>query len=304
MLSLQSPAEPVLQPDPENVAHVAQVAAHQIQPAVGVVAPTDRQLLDPVAQPPRNRQNLHVEHVAVDLLAAEQLLGHRVLEELEPALRVLYAREADHRLHEPVESHRPDAPVERLRPFNDGSALPRPDRHIHARGQHRTKLVEILDRHLVVRVGIADDGTGSDGHRLADTEPLAAPRITARGVQQRIRPRHLAHDFARAIGAVGRHDNLVAQAAAFEVANGFADGYRNDAGLIVRRQNQTDLWSHFKEGSLYRLAPTKPLPAIKNRNGSSGDRAIPMRGVTAISISPAPGAWRTTRGPRVTSAPF
>src|ERR1035438_2420582 len=89
MLSLESPAEPVFQPDPENVAHVAQVAAHQIEPAVGVVAPADGQLLDAVPQPLRDGQNLHVEHVAIDLLPPEQLLGHRVLEELEPALCVL-----------------------------------------------------------------------------------------------------------------------------------------------------------------------------------------------------------------------
>ena len=162
-------------------------------------------------------------------------------------------------------------------------AAPRPDRHIDARRQHGTELVEILDRHLVVGVGIADDGAGGDGHRLADAEPLAAPRLGAGGEERRIGGRHLADDFPRAIGAIRRHDNLVTQAAAFEVANGFADGIRNDAGLIVRRQNQADLWSHFKEGPLYRLALTKPLPASRKRNGSSAERVMPMRGVTAIS---------------------
>src|ERR1039457_4507591 len=105
MLSLQSPAEPVLQPDPENVAHVMQVTAHQVAPAVGIVGPAARQLLNPVADAPRNRHNLHVEHVAVDLLPPEQLPGYRVLEELEPALCVLDAREADHRVHKPAKSH-------------------------------------------------------------------------------------------------------------------------------------------------------------------------------------------------------
>src|SRR6185295_15214484 len=112
MLSLQAPAEPVLQPDPENVAHVAQVAAHQIEPAVGVIAPADRQLLDPVAEAPRDRQNLHVEHVAVNLLAAEQLFRHRVLEKLEAALRVLYAAQSDYGLHKEMESDGTHAPVE------------------------------------------------------------------------------------------------------------------------------------------------------------------------------------------------
>src|ERR1035438_10382639 len=150
----------------------------------------------------------------------------------------------------------------------------------------------------------ADDGAGGEGHRLADAEPLAAPRIGAGRAQQRIRRRHFAHDFARAVGAIRRHDNLVTQAAAFKVADGFANGYANDAGLIVGRQYQADLRCHFLEASLYRLAPTKPLEAMRNRNGSSMDRAMPMRGVTAISNNAAPGAWRTTSGPRVTSAPL
>src|ERR1019366_9446547 len=218
MLSLQSPAEPVLQPDPENVAHVMQVAAHQVEPAVGIVAPADGQLLNPVAEAPRNRQNLHVEHVAVDLLPPEQLLGHRVLEELEPALRVLDAREADYRMHKPAESHAPDAAVKRLRPFDEGAAAPRPDRHIDTRGQQWTKLVEIVDGYLVVRVGIADDLAGSDGHRLADAEPLAAPRGSAGGLQRRIGLRRFADDFPRAVGAIRGYDNLVAPAAALEIA--------------------------------------------------------------------------------------
>src|ERR1019366_5538508 len=253
MPSLKSPTEPVLPPDPENLDHVAQ-RAYQVEPAVGVVAPADGQLLDPVPQAPRNGQDLHVEHVAVDFLPAEQLLGHRVLEELEAALRVLNPRETNHRVHEPAESHRPDAPVERLRAFDDGGAAPRPDRHVGARRQHGTKLIEIVDGYLVVGVGIADDGAGGDGHRLADAEPLAAPRLGARSEERRISDRHLADDFPRAVGAIRRHNNLVTQAAAFEVADGFGDGIRNDAGLIVRRQNQADLWSHFKEGPLYRLA--------------------------------------------------
>src|ERR1035438_704411 len=62
--------------------------------------------------------------------------------------------------------------------------------------------------------------------------------------------RQFAHDFPRAVGAVRRHDNLVAQAAAIEVAHSFADGYLNDAGLVVSRQNQADLRSHFREASL------------------------------------------------------
>ena len=140
-----------------------------------------------------------------------------MLEELEAALRVLYAGQPDYGLHEEVEADGADAPVERLRAFDRGSAAPRADDHFDAVGQHRTELVEFFDRDFIVGVGIADDLAGCDGDRFADAEAFAAPRVGAGGLERRIGRRHSAHDFARAVGAVGGHDDLVAQAAAFEI---------------------------------------------------------------------------------------
>src|SRR5689334_16755482 len=125
MLSLKTPAEPVFHADPENVAHIAQIAGDQIETAIGIVAPTHGHLLDPVAQAARNRQDLDVEHVRVDLLPAEEFLGHVVPEKLESALRVVDARQSDDGLHEPEEPARSHAPVERLRAL-DGDAFPAP----------------------------------------------------------------------------------------------------------------------------------------------------------------------------------
>src|ERR1043166_1577220 len=96
MPSLESPAEPVLEPDPENIAHVAQVARDQLQAAVRIVAPRNRHLLDAVSEAPRDRQNLHVEHVAIDLLAPEELLRGVAREKFEPALRVLNSPHPHH----------------------------------------------------------------------------------------------------------------------------------------------------------------------------------------------------------------
>src|SRR6266536_528610 len=108
MLSLQSPAEPVLEPDPENVAYIAQVAAHQVEAAIGVVAPADRHLLNAIAEAARDRQNLDVEHVGVDLLTPENFLRRIALKELKSTLRVVDAGQADEGLHEPEKTERAD----------------------------------------------------------------------------------------------------------------------------------------------------------------------------------------------------
>src|SRR5260370_8556426 len=101
MPASQPPPKPVFQTDPENVAHVAQVAAHQVEAAVGVVTPADGHLPNAIAQTARDRQNFHVEHISVDLLPAKQLLGRGALEKLKPALRVVYSTKSAHGLREP-----------------------------------------------------------------------------------------------------------------------------------------------------------------------------------------------------------
>src|SRR5262249_54015241 len=67
--------------DAQPVDGVAHVAADQPQPAVAIVAPAHADLLHLVAQPVRQVQDLHVEHVAVDLLPREQVAGRVAVEE-------------------------------------------------------------------------------------------------------------------------------------------------------------------------------------------------------------------------------
>lgn len=86
----------MLQTDPENIADVPQIACYQIETAVGIVPPADRDLLDPAAHASRNRQNLDIEHIAVNLRSLENSLGYVVLEKLEAALRILDAAEPHH----------------------------------------------------------------------------------------------------------------------------------------------------------------------------------------------------------------
>src|ERR1039458_4647677 len=145
MPSPQSPAKPVFQADPENIAHIAQVAADQVEAAIGIVAPADGHLLDAVAEAARDGENFHVEHVAVDLLAAEQFLRNRVLKELEAALRIVDAGQADEGLHEIVESPGATTAVEGLGLFDGGAFVARADDGIDAGFQERAKFIELAD---------------------------------------------------------------------------------------------------------------------------------------------------------------
>ena len=56
--------------------------------------------------------------------------------------------------------------------------------------------------------------------------------------------------------------------------------------------------------ALIRLPLTKRFPRMKKRRGKSAHWLMPMRGVTAISTARGSAGSRTTRLPRVTSAPF
>src|SRR5260370_370526 len=79
---------PVLQTYSQNVSHIPQISAYQLQAAIAVVAPTDRHLVDGHSKVLRKNQNLHVEHITVDFLMGKDFLGGIVLKELEAALGV------------------------------------------------------------------------------------------------------------------------------------------------------------------------------------------------------------------------
>src|ERR1039458_338003 len=91
-------------PDAENVDRIPQIPAHQRQAAVAIVAPADGHLLNAIAQPASQHQDLHIKHISVDLLPAENLPRRRAREKLEAALRVGNSLEAHHRMHEQPEA--------------------------------------------------------------------------------------------------------------------------------------------------------------------------------------------------------
>src|ERR1700722_4279674 len=144
-LGLIAPAA-LRQPYAENIDHVTRVSAEQRQAAVAIVPPADRYLLDAITQAPRYRQNLHVEHLSVDTLPAENLAGRLAREKLEAALRVGDALQAHHGVHEHPETLAPDLPEERL-PLLDLRLPhgPRPDHHVIAPAEAGPHFIELFD---------------------------------------------------------------------------------------------------------------------------------------------------------------
>src|SRR6516165_7618487 len=59
------------EPDAEQVKQVLPIARHELQTAVTIVAPAHTDLFNAIAAPLRQVENLDVEHVTVNALAAE-----------------------------------------------------------------------------------------------------------------------------------------------------------------------------------------------------------------------------------------
>jgi hypothetical protein len=99
-----------MRPDLENIDHVANVPAKQPKPAILIVAPADR-----TRYPNRSakRQNLDVEHIAVDALCFEQM-QRDLAPDFETALRIVYFGQAHHGMHEHRETFGAYAAVPRL----------------------------------------------------------------------------------------------------------------------------------------------------------------------------------------------
>src|ERR1700733_8269733 len=98
-------------PDPEDIGDIAKITSNQLQTAIGVIVPTDRDLLDPITEPLGNREYLNVEHVPIYTLTPEQIASHVALKKLESALCVRYARQSHYQVHEDAESPGSDTPI-------------------------------------------------------------------------------------------------------------------------------------------------------------------------------------------------
>src|SRR5690349_13551525 len=83
----------------QNIQHIAPVSRHKIQTAIAVVVPAHANLLYAIAALFGEVQNLDVEHIAIDLLAAKQIARHFTTKELEAALRIAQAPQPDNQVH-------------------------------------------------------------------------------------------------------------------------------------------------------------------------------------------------------------
>src|SRR5262249_1130495 len=163
------------EPNGKHVEQVPPVPGDEPEPAVAVVAPAHADLLDPVAAAPRQVQDLDVEHVAVDALAAEQIAGEVALEALEPALGGGNVVEPEEGADEDAERRGAEPAVERLGVLDlrFGQAA-RADDEVVAVVEPGEDLVQLLDRGLVVGIDEADNLAPGDHHALANPPPLAA----------------------------------------------------------------------------------------------------------------------------------
>src|ERR1017187_7747574 len=226
----------------ENVDRIPQIPAHQRQAAVAIVAPADGHLLNAIAQPASQHQDLHIEHISVDLLPAENLPRRRAREKLEAALRVGYSFEAHHRMHEQPEALAAQLPVKRLPPLDlrllHGA---RANRHVVALAQRWAQpgpeLIELFDGYFVIGVRVTGDVTARQRHRLAHATALPAALLVADHSHRLALAGGFEGQLAGAVAAVGGHDNFIAQAARPEIAACLANGGGDSGGLIVGGQD-------------------------------------------------------------------
>src|SRR5262249_35194816 len=74
--------------DPDHIKDVPEIAAQQLEAAVMIVVPTNRDLANRIIKQLRQVQKLDVEHVAVNFLALEKHARSILGKEFEPALSV------------------------------------------------------------------------------------------------------------------------------------------------------------------------------------------------------------------------
>jgi hypothetical protein len=90
-------------PDSQKVQAITDVSGDEIEPAIAVVAPRNRDLRDSKAPLSSEVEHFNVEHVPIDSLSSEEIEGDCALEELEAALRVVDVVEAHQRMHDDCE---------------------------------------------------------------------------------------------------------------------------------------------------------------------------------------------------------
>ena len=98
----------------ENISDITDIARYQVEPAIAVIFPPNRHLSDLDSKSFCKDQNFHVEHVTINLLIIENLLGCAVRKKLKTALRVGYIGKPNNCGQENAETLRSQLPVSRL----------------------------------------------------------------------------------------------------------------------------------------------------------------------------------------------
>lgn len=221
--------------DAEDVPHVADVAGDEVEAGVGVVAPADGDLFEAGAHAEGEGDDFHIVHVAVDLGVGEDGLGEAVAEELEAALGIADAGQADEELHHVIEAAAAEAAVERLGLFDFRFAAGAgADDEVGLVAEQGQELVELFDGHLVIGVGEADDVAGSLGDAEADAAAFPGALFGTEDDNSGNFGGEFAGLFAGAVVAVGGDDDLRGQAAGGEVGMGFPDGVDDRFRLVIR----------------------------------------------------------------------
>ena len=208
--------------DAENILHVAEVAANQVEAAVAVIAPADGNLVNFESEALCQEQDFDIVHVAVDPLHGEDLFGHVMLEKLEAALGVGYGAQASDIPHEDAKAASAQPAEPGLGPFDlRRRKRSRPDDDGATFGEDGGELIELFDGNFVIGIGEPDDGLGGEADGLTDAAPFAVAAGPADHAQSRILQAQRLDNLAGAIVAIRGDDDLVGIAAILEVADGF-----------------------------------------------------------------------------------
>src|SRR6187401_2762797 len=147
-------------PDLQKVQAVANVSGNQIEAAIRVVTPRDGDLCDSKVPFLGEVKHFDVEHVAVDSLSVEQGQGGVPLEKLETALCVHDFLQAGNRMQRDRETSGSDSSVPGLVTLDFRLRVrARANDDIEIARQQWKKIVELLDRGFVVRIGKSDDAS-------------------------------------------------------------------------------------------------------------------------------------------------
>lgn len=221
--------------NPEKIDDITNIPAEQLKTAVAIVTPTDRYLLDAIARSQSQSKDFDIKHVAVDLLAPEKVEGDMAAEELEAALGIGDTGQADDGLEQNSKTARSHPAVERLAAL-DQAAIQRTRTGDHIELiEPGYDFIELLKWHLVVGVGVADDGSRGQRYCFPDTPALTQAFRMSNDLDSGIRLSQFQCTLSRAVDTISSHNDLVGISALIKVRDGSGDSGSDHCGFIEGR---------------------------------------------------------------------